>query len=567
MLAALVVAAAVVAAPAEAQRTLSPADAVHLAYLDASKQPLDKSRYIRYVWNHRGSYKHAQAFSAVLNFAVVTAAEPLQFPPVPGTNNQLIRIDLARACPQREDLERVLRVWDELAERESYFHVQRDLVVEVKETRRKRRKVTVPRYLADDGRYYDWKWVEEDVVELTEVTEKRVDFAVGSDRATLVDLGERTDSLNPIMRLDQAVRLLLDDYDGGVYSKIRGFDQFRAEGGRTALENLLAAYGADVARVRELRADERAAMLRSEVTGKPRSMLFFLGIGRVSATNGLFTITDDPFDENHDPNSDAIRQLLDLRSDGHEIIWQLPNGFLAFALANGQQDLVFAEGAPQNLVADHNIPRPYTKTLRSAISCIRCHTEGGGYVTFYNDVKSLRRLGLAATDDLASDKDARDTYDRLQGIYGGDPRVAVAEARRRHADAIFRATAFRAGDGLSPQDTYATITEIYDTYTYDLITPQVACMEMGFLVPAEHAAALFNQLVPRLPAGETPEWPEDPYIQALRGPDPTDGRWLPVTRANWEPIFADVMLRAITELAKQRQGQNKPQDVSKEGNP
>lgn len=566
MLAALAVAAAIAAAPAEAQRTLSPADAVYLAYLDAKRLPPSEARYTRYVWNYRGSYKHAQAFSCVLNFSVVTAAEPLMFPPVPGTDNQLIRINLARACPQKEDLHRVIRVWDELAERESYFHVQRNITVDVQQTGSKRKKVKVRPYLADDGKWYDWKWEEAEAVELTQVKEQRIDFALGSDRALLVELGAMTASVNPIMRYDQATRLLLDDFDGGVYSKIRGFDQFKAADGNTALENLLAAYGADIKRVRELRADERAAMFRSEISGKPRSMQFFLGIGRVSTTNGLFTITDDIFDENHRAESDAVRQLLNLKPDGHEIIWTLPNGFLAFALADAQENLVFEEGAPPNLVADHEIPRPYTKVLRNAISCIRCHIKGAGYREFYNDVKSLERLGLPAADDLSDDKQARDTYDRLRGLYGGDPRIAVNEARRRHADAIFRATAFGGGDGLEAEEAYRTVTEINDTYAYDLVTPQQACLEMGYLVPAEHAAALFNQLVPRLPGQDNLLSPEDPYIQALRGPDPITGRWLPVTRANWEPIFADVMLRAITELARQRQGQ-KPKAVSKEGNP
>jgi mono/diheme cytochrome c family protein len=62
------------------------------------------------------------------------------------------------------------------------------------------------------------------------------------------------------------------------------------------------------------------------------------------------------------------------KEDGGEIIWQLPNGFLAFFLIDAQG--IYLDKGPTTIVQNTNGPAPYLNAIVNANSCLDCHRKG-----------------------------------------------------------------------------------------------------------------------------------------------------------------------------------------------
>lgn len=492
-------------------RSFAPHDAAREAALDAgslgSLGP-DEPRHYRYLH----TLDTSPLFHAAFSYAINTAAShsPNIYRPDSLSGGQLVRIDLRKLAPQPADYERLVKLWESLAGVDPYFHVQ---------TKKK-----VAPYKASDGKTYD--------------------FIVGSDIALHTGpenhllLCTLTGSAAPILRADWFITKLLSTLDGGLYYKFRNIVAKPASG--TAEEAFHASLGADPKQAAKLRSDERLAMWRSGVTGKPRAIEFFYGTNvRPSLGPSLVTVTRDYFDGPIDGTRHALKNLLNYRYDGSEQIGMLPNGMLVFALFDAAGDLV--DVAPQELVTDRTVPAPHTANLQAAVSCIRCHAPGEGWKDARNDIKLLTtgEYAIDIFDDESSGFDPVETRDRLKGLYDGDIAEPLRIARTTHAKAVFEATG-----GKEPAEVCEYLGNIYNRYAFDGFTPRTACLSAGYVCSDENAVETFNTICPPLPPNPAGKRPESMMIASLR-------KWkkenpIVVPTGDFEQEAADFLLRVRT---------------------
>lgn len=462
-LASLVVAGAMSLAPVPSP----PAAALHLAAADMATLPVEVRATQIYL-----DIASAPVDQAAITFAlnVAVSRSNVLYSPVPVAGGRLLRYDLAQLCTDPGDLANALAEHVRLALQDPYFRVR---LVEGKHVR----AILAPHI--PRGTAETWHSV-----------------AAGA--------------LAPF-RADWWLTRVLSSVDGGSYYRLRGIVSLTQE-------EYLRSRGASEAQVVALESDERAALLRSGVTGKPRRIDVFRGAGvRPSAGTGLVAITHDIFDADVAAAQDPIRNLLKFTDRAREIIVELPNGMHEFTLWDGAGKLV-AE-APPNVAADHMIPPPYTRRLEPAIGCIRCHGADGGWKPFANDVQAI--LGQADVLAEISEVNQLDTLRRLAGLYAGDLTLPLRLGRDSYADAVFRLT------GQSVERVSAAVSDIWQSYRYDLVTPHVAAAELG----GDPQAVTFSDLVGQ-------QTPENPYIAALAA-------GLSITRDRWEIVFADAAQRAV----------------------
>src|SRR5204863_6030989 len=74
----------------------------------------------------------------------------------------------------------------------------------------------------------------------------------------------------------------------------------------------------------------------------------------------------------NNPGQNIFRDPLDLRADGGEIIFNLPNGLQAYFIADRQRKRI--DAAPVNIVRDRT--NPDDPVVRNGRSCMGCHVRG-----------------------------------------------------------------------------------------------------------------------------------------------------------------------------------------------
>lgn len=348
---------------------------------------------------------------------------------------------------------------------------------------------------------------------------------------------------------------------GGLYYEFRGVKKAKAVLGKDTKATDLDLYfeklgvgsikaGLNQEQVfNDLRSDQRVAMFRSGVTGKPREVSMFHVLSeREGGSWGA--ITGDIGDENVDIGDRPYANLLNPRRKAREAIFPGPNSFHIFALFNGEGAL--QDEVPFNIAVDSTIPRPHTQRLQGAIGCIRCHgTDGSdGWKPLRNDVKRMvKKVDLF--DDLSDPNLKRrhsnsDVVDRLAGLYAGDFSKNLRRARDDLAEATLRATGPWKGseDQLDVVKLAATqLAEEYNGYWYDGIDAHQALKEIGLLVPAKDAASTFERLLPpdvRVDLG-LGFVPEDPRVAALKDD-------VAINRADFALAQAFIAERAATRI-------------------
>lgn len=524
MLDILMVAAAALAQPAAQKPAAAPvvplAEAVAIAAGDILSVPVQDQPATRYLWFPEPSRENLAAAAYALNTSLSHAAQIVR--PRPVGQGRLLRIDLRSLCPRDTDFARLVKLWEvNLAGSDPYFH-RPDVRIGLDGT--PFRRVTVSPYRAANGKTYDYRSVPIIAAE---------QFSLHTDLKNMLLLHTATGSNLPVARGDWFVVRSLTTLDGGLYYDFRGL------AGKNR-DQALAAIGADPKIVANLRSDQRAGLFRSAVTAKPRQIevLPILGV-RPTVGPGLLWITHDPFDADVDPAFHAMKNLLVLKDRAQELIWTNPNGMLSFALFDAAGNL--QDSAPDNVVRDHTIPPPHTARLQAAMSCIRCHGPHDGLQPFANDVLELikpfevagKSVRIDVYDDEASRDNVFDTVDRLAGLYAGDLTPTLLQARTSHARAVYDIL----GGPLNPKsksvvvDVCAAVRAMHDAYEFAIVTPETAAKELG------HVGKDFNAVVPLLPPNQAGVHTDDPTILALR-------RKIPVTRRDWEHVYADAAVRA-----------------------
>lgn len=479
----------------------SPGSAARLALADVQALPPELALQARYIWCPSKSEDEHAAVTFALNAAV--SRSNVNVRPAIVAGGYLLRVDLAVLAPAEHDLEQLVAIWESLAVDEPYF------------TARVQHTVEVPRYQADDGQWYT----------------HRIDTVVApaehlSEAGPL--LVELTRSTVPLVRADWFLSVALSTTGHGRYYEFAGVADDQTE--------YLRSRGASEEQVAALTSDERAALVRSHVTGKPRRIDVFRSAGvRPSVGTGLVAITHDVFDGDVDAQRDPLRNLLELADRGREIILEKANGWHEFSLFDAAGRRV--DSAPDVLAADHKIPEPHTRILQPAIGCVRCHGPHEGWQPFENHVQTLLEE-LRVFDDLASPASVPETLRRLAGLYTGDLSEPLRLGRNTYNDVVLRAT----HRGVA--DVAQTVSDLYGAYRYELVNAQQACRELGQVVELETAQQRFAELVGVLPPGGDLVFPEDPYVGLLKA-------GLAITREQWETIFVDVANRALTVAATQ----------------
>jgi hypothetical protein len=516
------------------------------------------------------------AFAYILN-TCLSHSVVLYRPEVVG-DGWLIRVDRRRLWPQEDIRLEMDTLIAKLATVEPYFHTVGEVLVQERKTEKRQVTVqTAPYYIVDARgvrHQRTTKVVEKEVVVQEAKTEKAAEFSLHllggtGDASPILELAQATATpgfdLNPmpIMRADWFLFIASATLpeENGHYYKFRRISDSQGEGDKrkTAEQLWLEGLGVDYATVQQRQADQRIGQWRSNVTGKPRAIEYFYAtLTRSNVGPAGVSITRDYFVGTVKAQRHAVRNLLSYTYDGSEAMAFLPNGMMEFTLFDGNGDLALT--APDKLVSDRTVPSPHQTILHTPISCIRCHGPTDMWMDASNDVLAMTSgpYRLNIMDDESDDESPEETLDRLAGLYAGEMTDFLRVNRNTHAKATYIVTG-----GMSIPEVSQKIGAIYNRYRYDLVTPQIACLEMGWVVDAEQAADHFNKILPLLPPNRHGVHPEDVTIGTLR--NWTSKNTLAVNRDDWEQIYADAMLRVQTQTIKlQVQQGNNPQTSRRE---
>jgi hypothetical protein len=500
----------------------------------------------------------------------------------------LIRVDRRRIWPQTETFVKLDAELQKLAQIEPYFHTVGEITVKEKQTVVEQVEVQVKtgrqvkKFFTQNGRRF-FRWEPETRTETRpkEVT-KDVDVKKFGSEFSLHLLGDQGDqapvallatasatpgfevNANPIMRADWFMFIVTSALpeDNGRYYEFRLVSESTGTGeNRKSAEQLwLEGLGVDYSVIQKLRADQRIAKWRSGITGRPRAVeYFFAPSARPSVGPAGVSITRDYNTGRVDPQRHVMKNLLNYSFDGCEAMGFLPNGMMSFALFDGKGNL--QRFAPEKLVTDRTVPSPHSAILQPPISCYRCHGTTDMWMDATNDIYALSKgpYGLNLYDDESDDKkEADDTLDRLVGLYAGDMDEFLRMSRNTHAKATFIVTG-----GMTIPAVAKKIAEVYGAYRYNAVTPQVACLELGWVVTEEHAVEHFNTILPLMPKNRHGIHPESVTIGTLRAW--TARNRLHVNRDDWEQEYADAMLRVQTQTVRLQASQRPEGRAAHEG--
>lgn len=510
------VAIALTAAPQEPQPTLTiPADAVRWVVADLGTLPTADRPFQRYVWiTDWMTGDDIAAVKLAANVAFNHSSEPQPCDVV--ADGRLVRIDLRKFEPDPEDLLKLLATYERLGD-EGWFHATRTVRF-VRGKKRFRKRIFA--YRADDP------------------------------RATTAMLSA-SGSNAVLLRADHFIEKTLGTIDGGLYYQFAKTQ--KSDKKQTAENKWLKKFGSNEKLVEKLDGKNRAGVLVSGVTEKPRRVDVFRGLA--GRGTGIISITHDITDEDFQKvDSDPIRNLLNFKDAAREAIALRPNGFQAFALFDGKGEL--QNEVPPNVAKDHELGSAGTARLQGAVSCIRCHGRRpeDGYRTVTNDIREMfadREYDLAGDfSDLGLT--LAEARDKLRGDYLGDLDAKLDDARNEANKAVMLAT------GVDYSTAAECLAKNQATYR-EHVTARIACRDLGYDVPDDQAVELFRSLVGDIPSvgGLIPE---DPYILALKKKRTIHPR-------NWQQVYGDAVRRMLRNKpalpAKDKQsvrlpGLNKP---------
>ncbi len=473
----------------------TPSDAVGWAATDIMSLESSSRPFQRYVWIPPwGDKSWHGAVSYALNVSVSHANTIVK--PTAVANGWLLRIDLRNYAPNDDDFNNITNVWESLATDEPYFHV--------------------PQY---------------NTINITGGKRNIAVLAPHINQEHAKILMNATSSASVIYRADWFISRSLSTLNGGAYYKFQGW----VKGTKKMTQaEIFATLGAAEEASKKLNGDQRIGMTQSQVTGKPRRVDRIQGLAGRSSTGAIW-ITHDIFDEDAESHRHPIYNLLAFTDRGREIIFEKNNGLHGFILTDNSGNL--ADSAPPNLVADHEIPRPYTRNLQGAISCIRCHAKENGLMSANNDVKDLIESGFDVFDDVSELKLSRQqVIDRLSA-YGGDFTKRLDLGRSDYADAVFRAT-----DGMSPRQAGELVSKIYSSISYNNVDVHQALLETGHKVNPKDSLAYFRSVIDlenqKANIGGTSVKLADPMIGFLSINKP-------ILRVDFERVYSDLMIKSM----------------------
>ena len=525
-------------------------DVIDLATKDIEGVPPVDRQYTRYIWVTPDEPEFKEATQALSHTVNSISSTSVISRPVPLGKDKLLvlRIDLRSYSDKRID--EVVNIWEEFRFDPRFNLLLTKDTLKFSEnppkfpTRTKQKKVKVEPYVAVDGKTYDYKYVESD-----ELSNDDVVRVVGEhlDTKLISTLIDATRSQAPIVShgyfVTRALATIKDKglfktLYGGLYYDLLGIKKGFPKG--TDEDNLLEKLG--VGNIAEgitaekifdrLRSDQRVAVFKSGVTGKPRRVDFFKTLASRDSQS-IYITTRDLRTQDIDIGQHPIMNLLKVKDAAREAIWEMPNGLLGYAIFNGEGAL--QDEVPPDVAADTTIPSPYGTRLQPAISCMRCHKTIRGWQPVQNDVKKLLGKYLDLFDDITKKK-PDDAIIRIAGLYAGNPEFKLLpRGRDDYSSSVLRATGpwEKSKDQMDVAERVSDkLRDIYARYNYKSIDASMALTDLGISgVAQKDAPDHLKKLLPPVPIFADGVIQEDPRIGALMV-------GLSINRVDWDLVYA-----------------------------
>lgn len=535
-----------------------PAQAVEVALLDARDlaQRFGESvgQFLRWVWVQSGSGDELRAVADGLN--KVSRASAPAAPAIVG--GILARVDLRVYWPRKGDLAEVLGLWEKFAF-DPYLSLlftkaQLALLTHEKLSGLKTQSFR-DLHMWQDGAWQPTGkrgWVERQLEKVKDVVVERLN-APHLAHSGIEKLQAFTGSLAPVVHsgyfLTRALSTIKDkDGDkesvfstiyGGLYYELAGIRKAQAKE-RTDLDQLFIDLGVDggkggyKALFDKLRSDKAAVLIHSAVTGKRRRVRVYPVL---SSLFGVVAVTEDIRDRDIDLDADAFRDVVNSKVFAYEVIWVAANGHQKFALF-GEQGQLLDEGAAE-VVSDHELPRPVTTRLQSAISCIRCHGPHDGWQPFGDDLRDRLRQGTIIFKNA-------DEEDRVRGQHTWDIDGTLTRLRDDYA----RATLLSTGKWPNSKQQVEVVrlaaaqhAEIWARQRFRQVDAEYALKTLGELPVKDKEAFQLQLLLP--PQGHLDQGfiAEDPLLSELK-----DGK--KINWNDWQLLYSYAMTRALQTKAR-----------------
>ncbi|MEX2118897.1 MAG: hypothetical protein WD847_04740 [Pirellulales bacterium] len=436
-----------------------PATTVDGALADLETVPAALRPQTRYLALYNVPLERRQSVTAAAGYLLNAVSRSRTIAKPISVQGDLLRIDLAAyADPQQpESYLELHAAWEELAADDPYFHLTTQVV-----TAGGLKTVTV------DGGWIDLGQAER--------------------------LRQLTGSFGSVLRADFFIARVSRPPDYYAWAAVPARQQ-----------ELFVQLGLDVKVVSRLAADSAANLLRSQVTGKPRRVIYRPGPqGGVWLTKDVARVAAD---------RDPLRSPLDFKTqrfvfDATELFFARANGLWGTALFDAQG--VRQDAVPQAIASDTTAPAGHQE-LVPIISCIRCHELNGGRAGLQPFADDQSALPPVRSDEPVVERRALELYDPV--------RLARRMLRDRedYAEAVALATG-----GLSTEQAAIALTETFAAHVYRPVTIESAAAELGLEAETLNAAL----------GGSG-----DPIVLALL-------RGLAVDRASWESSFQEAALLA-----------------------
>lgn len=542
--------------PPKIERLIIPAEAQALALADAIRLPRNVQLLTRYVWIREPGLDAQKSVSLSVNrisLNIVPVEPHVLFGGV------LVRVYLLDLVEKNEQLQNLVDTWELLR-----FCPEFNLLLtpKLQELLLKLAEEKQPVAIIRDGD----KFSEVQLKDLDKRDVIRVNAPHLDPKITL-KLQELLQTSAPIVTREYFEKRALEsirddgpykDIFGGLYYDFMGLRNL-AKKGETDLDALLRYLGGQVVD----RAENRTAIKKSKVTGKPRAIGFFPTKALAPLDGQAFiVITEDVRRKSIDFDQDALATLdrRFFKPDAKEAIWVMKNKMLGYALFDGKDKL--QDSAPSDVVGDRTVPDPHELDLLSASSCIRCHEANGhsGWQPAGNDVLRYARAGIKIIGD-ASDPGAliEDTQKNLQGQYKAEPAEFLNAARHQYQKAVLAASGPWSKPKSKPTDIVTLAAKEWEKtnndYWYGDVTTAKAVRELGFIVKPEALTKdLIQQLLPpRVQDQVFGITPADLTIDGLAA-------GIEVSRVRWSLMHPFAQIRAIDALSQIRKIEKKPQE-------
>lgn len=537
-------------------------DAWRLADADAKTLPQEIRYCTRYVWIKDGDPITARAVSLTWNY-VSRSALPYRPTPLGRDNLLVLRFDLRRTAPREGDLKDHLRLWEEFRFDPLFSRLftkdtlKFNALVVLPTTKHWVEKKCAP-YVHEDGNTYNTRWtLEEAPITQEEIAKLDVVRVPGEslDPHLVHELTGLLGTEAPIVSSPYFVvrslssiknKGLYKELYGGLYYDLVGYKQ--GVKGKIDLDGIFASIGLqNVDKLfDDLRSDQKIAIFRSNVTGKPRAVTIFHSPANRTGT-GTVRISSDLKDESIDIGTHPMMNLLKFKFDGQELIFERANGLHGFAALNGDGKLV--EEVPFDIALDTTIPGPHSRRLQAAMSCIVCHGPQDGVQPLKNDAKSLLNLGPLNVLGDQTRRDQFDANDRIAGLYAGDPTKLLYRVKDDYASAVLFTTGPWPGSKEGQTDIVrlasAKLGEIRKAYWYDQVGPEQVLIDNG-IEPGKEPLKTLREAVLLNPG---PVGLEDVRIGALL-------KGIPLNRFEYDQIFdfLAVRVRRVPDNAQEQGG-------------